>query len=219
MIPFMAAAAAMKGYAQQPFDLDTSFSTNISVWYVSSILPQDDGKVLLSGRIKFPGDTDFRFVTRINSDGTQDNTFPAAVPGGGKLASWTSRVYVGTTQTVRRLWPDGSIDTDFIGMNLGPYFSSSQGGDYHVYPDGRILMSGSHILTDSIRGYMGYHCLVWFSNTGYLDTTAHHRTCAGSLDFFTELPNGKFIGSGSTGIWDGQAASNIIRFHADGALD
>ena len=105
-------------------------------------------------------------------------------------------------------------------MNSSPYFSSFQGGDYHVYPDGRILMSGLHALSDTIRGFTGDHCLIWFSNEGYLDTTgAHHRKCWGSLDFFRELPDGKFIGSGSTSTWDGQPASNIIRFHADGALD
>ncbi|HQV51121.1 MAG: hypothetical protein IPI00_09310 [Flavobacteriales bacterium] len=104
-------------------------------------------------------------------------------------------------------------------MNADPYFSSLQGGDYHVYPDGRILMSGVHNLLDSIRGFEGLYCLVWFSNTGYLDTTKTHRTCAGSLDKFTELPNGQFIGSGSTGVWDGQQASNIIRFNTDGSLD
>ncbi|MBL7964927.1 MAG: hypothetical protein JNM31_13910, partial [Flavobacteriales bacterium] len=214
----MATIAAMKGAAQQPFDLDTSFSANISVWYVTSILPLADGKVIISGQVKFPGDLDFRSGARLNTNGTRDPSFPEVAYMGGKITEWNGRYYTGNGIGLRRSWLSGSLDLSFDMVN-SPYHSNVQGGDYHVYPDGRILMSGLHQLSDSIRGYMGYHCLVWFSNTGYLDTTAHHRTCAGSLDFFTELPNGKFIGSGSTGIWDGQAASNIIRFHADGALD
>jgi hypothetical protein len=105
-------------------------------------------------------------------------------------------------------------------MNLQPYFSSLQGGDYHVYPDGRVLMGCVHDLHDTIRGFTGLHCLIWFSNTGYLDTTKTHRKCAGALMRFRELPDGKFIGSGSTSTWEGQpTGSNIIRFHPDGSLD
>ena len=114
---------------------------------------------------------------------------------------------------------NGSPDLSFISMNDDPYFSSDNGGDYHVYPDGRVLMSGVHLLLDTIRGFTGSHCLIWFSNEGYLDTTAHHRKCSGSLDFFQQLPDGKFIGSGNMSTWEGQPASRIIRFHPDGALD
>jgi hypothetical protein len=109
-------------------------------------------------------------------------------------------------------------------MNNDPLFSSLQGGDYFVYTDGRVLMSGVHQLLDSIRGYEGLYCLCWFSNSGYLDTTRIHRQCAGSLDFFTELPDGNFIGSlgnpPNSASWEGTATgSNVIRFHADGQWD
>lgn len=204
---------------QLPFDLDTTFRTEINSWYVSSILPQADGKTIVSGQIKFPGDLSFRSGTRLNTDGSLDPTFAYPAYMGGKLLAWNGKVYQRNGHLVRRSWPDGTLDPTFIMMNNGPYFSSLQGGDYHVYPDGRILMSGVHVLSDSIRGFEGLYCLIWFSNTGYLDTTKTHRTCAGSLDFFRELPSGQFIGSGSTNTWDGQPASNIVRFDADGELD
>lgn len=212
--------AGLSAQSQQAFDLDTAFRAPIDTWYVSSIAPQPDGDVLLSGQIRFPADPigTFRLLARVDASGQPVAGFPYGY-GGGKLVEWNGRYYVLNNQIVRRVWPNGTTDTDFISMNLGPYFSSLQGGDYHVYPDGRVLMSGVHVLSDSIRGYEGLYCLCWFSNTGYLDTTAHHRNCSGSLDFFQALPNGKFIGSGSTGIWDGQPASNIIRFEADGELD
>jgi hypothetical protein len=208
---------------QQPFDLDTTFRAPIDTWYVSSIAPLPDGRVFLSGMVRFPGDPigSFRGGAMLLPNGQRDMSFPnfPLTIGAGKVTPWNGQYYVATTQTVRRLDVNCLIDPTFIQMNSGPYFSSLQGGDYHVYPDGRILMSGMHVLSDSIRGYEGLYCLIWFSNTGYLDTTAHHRTCAGSLDVFTELPDGNFIGSGSTSTWDGQPASNIVRFHADGELD
>jgi uncharacterized delta-60 repeat protein len=151
-------------------------------------------------------------------NGQRDPTF-TGFWGQGKVTPWNDQYYVRIGDTVRRLLADCLLDPSFIEMNDDPLFSALQGGDYYVYPDGRVLMSGVHVLHDTVRNYLGQYCLCWFSNTGYLDTTAHHRTCAGSLDFFSPLPNGQFIGSGSTGIWDGQTASNIIRFNADGSLD
>jgi hypothetical protein len=217
--------AASEARPQQPFDLDTTFRTAIDTWYVSSVAPLPDGDVLLSGQIRFPGDPigTFRLLARVDQSGNRIPWFPYAY-GGGNLKEWNGRYYVLNNQIVRRIWPDGTTDTDFIGMNFGPYFSSLQGGDYHVYPDGRILMGGVHELRDSIRGFEDLYCLIWFSNTGYLDTTKTHRTCAGSLDFFQELPNGQFIGSlgnpPNTASWEGEpTGSNVIRFNDDGEWD
>ncbi len=208
---------ATAAWAQQPFDLDPSFRTNMNSWYVSSILPLPDGKVFLSGQIKFPGDQSFRGGARLLPTGQQDMSFTNFI-GGGKLTPWNDRIYVQAGSVVRRIMNDGMLDPEF-GMSLDPYVSFLQGGDYHIYPDGRVLLSGVHVMHDTVRNFLGPHCLIWFTNTGKLDTTAHHRTCAGSLDFFTELPNGQFIGTGSTSVWDGQTASNIVRFNADGSLD
>ncbi|MBL7963927.1 MAG: T9SS type A sorting domain-containing protein [Flavobacteriales bacterium] len=171
--------------------------------------------------MRFPGEvTAEKALVRLMPNGVRDESFYNSGLGMGKLMQWnTSSFYVGTSQIVRRILMNGTQDPAFIEMNSGPYFSSLQGGDYYVYPDGRVLMGGRHGLSDSIRGFMGDHCLIWFSNTGYLDTTQHHRQCSGALYRFQELPDGKFIGSGSTSTWDGQPASNIFRFHADGALD
>ena len=207
---------------QQPFDLDTTFRTEINTWYVSSILPQADGKVIVSGQFKFPGDLSFRSGARLNVDGTWDPSFASPAYMGGKLTPWNGKVYQQNGPGIRRSWSDGTLDTDYV-INP-PFVSVLQGGDYHVYPDGRILMSGVHQLLDSIRGYEGLYCLCWFSNTGYLDTTKTHRQCAGSLDFFRELPDGKFIGSlgnpPNTASWQGTATgSNVIRFNDDGQWD
>ena len=207
---------------QQPFDLDTTFRTEINTWYVSSILTQADGRVIISGQLKFPGDLSFRSGARLNVDGSWDPSFASPAYMGGKLTSWNGRVYQQNGPGIRRSWPDGALDTDYV-INP-PYVSPLQGGDYHVYSDGRILLSGVHVLSDSIRGFEGLYCLCWLSNTGYLDTTKTHRQCAGSLDFFTELPSGSFIGSlgnpPNTASWEGTATgSNVIRFNDDGQWD
>jgi uncharacterized delta-60 repeat protein len=204
---------------QQPFDLDTAFRAEMETWYVSSIAPLSEGGILLSGRIRFAGDASFRSTAKILDSGQRDPAFPSGVPGGGKLTEWNGRYYVGTNTLVRRIFPTGAWDDDFILMNDGPYFSSLQGGDYHVYPDGRILMSGVHGLSDTVRGFTGLHCLIWFSNQGYLDTTQTHRKCDGAIYHFKQQPDGKFLCTIAGSEYDGQPVGNVIRVHPNGDLD
>ena len=111
-------------------------------------------------------------------------------------------------------------------MNLGPYFYSFQGGDYHVFPDGRVLMSGSHQLEDSIRGFDGWYSMIWFSNEGYLDTTRIHRRSNGNMFEFEAFPEGsvpevegKFLCSTQGNQYEGQPVGKVFRIHPDGSLD
>src|SRR5690606_4852326 len=97
-------------------------------------------------------------------------------------------------------------------------------GDYHVYPDGRILMSGRHILSDTLRGFVGHYNLIWFSNEGYLDTTRTHRRSNYTnglcqLSHFAELPNSQFICSGTCTEFEGKEVDRIFRVNADGTPD
>ncbi|HMC96737.1 MAG TPA: T9SS type A sorting domain-containing protein [Flavobacteriales bacterium] len=104
-------------------------------------------------------------------------------------------------------------------MNSGPYFGSLQGGGYHVYPDGRLLISGAHTLSDTARGFEGLYNLIWFSNTGYLDTTRVHRKGNGVVYGFKELPNGQFICAGTCTQFDGKAVDWFFRVNIDGTTD
>jgi uncharacterized delta-60 repeat protein len=210
---------SIAAYGQAPIQLDTSFRTLINTWYVSSVLPLSDGDIIISGQLKFPGDLTFRSGAKLHSDGSLDSFFPVAAFMSGKLTAWNGNIYQGNGQIVRRSWPDGSLDPDFIMMNNGPYFSSLQGGDYHVYPDGRVLMSGVHQLSDTVRGFEGLYSLIWFSNTGYLDTTRTHRYCDGSISWFTELPDGKYLCSGILSTYESQPVDHVFRVLPNGALD
>jgi uncharacterized delta-60 repeat protein len=210
---------------QEPFGLDTTFRLNADTWYVGSVVPLESGKILLSGRIRFPGDWPghFRGSVRVHSNGAFDmdfQDFPHTF-GGGRATRWNDRIYIQGGQIVRRLWGDGLIDPSFIMMNDGPYFASYQGGDYHVFPDGRVLMTGYHSLNDSVRGFTGQHCLIWFSNEGYLDTTRIHRTCAPlhMTNTLHEQPDGKFLVCGTGNIYDGQPVGHTFRIHPNGDLD
>ena len=204
---------------QYPFDLDTTFRTDMEETFVNSILLDEEGGLIISGRFRFPSVQNEKRTVRLHSDGTLDMEFNQSVLGGGTLTPWNDRIYVATTQTVRRLLPDGLQDPSFIEMNTGPYFTSLQGGDYHVYPDGRVLMSGAHMLDDTVRGFEGLYSLIWFSNTGYLDTTRTHRLCNGVIYEIEEQPDSKFLCTGTMTTYEGQPVGRVFRVEADGTLD
>ena len=90
-----------------------------------------------------------------------------------------------------------------------------------MYPDGRTLLSGAHILSDSIRGFEGLYNLIWFSNTGYLDTTRTHRKGANNCAVyrFKELPNGQFICTSTCTQFEGKEVDWIFKVNADGTPD
>ncbi len=226
-----ATLAATVGMAQQPFELDPSFQCPIDPigpgsQFVSSILPVAD-RLLVSGLFRFGGDISPKRLGRLNGDGGMDGSFPFSGLAEGKLTAWTGeKFYAGTAQTVRRILPTGQQDVSFIEMNGGLYFSSFQGGDYHLFPDGRVLMSGSHQLNDPTRGFVGFYNLIWFTNTGYLDTTRIHRKGNGNMFEFEALhpaspqgQAGQFICSIQGTEYEGTLVAPVFRINADGSLD
>ncbi|MBK7083268.1 MAG: delta-60 repeat domain-containing protein [Flavobacteriales bacterium] len=89
---------------------------------------------------------------------------------------------------MRRMTPGGLIHHS--SLNASPYFYSLT---RRLHTHGAVLASGQHLLSDSTRGFVGFYDLIWFSNTGYLDTTKVHRQSNGIMWEFKELPDGKFI--------------------------
>jgi predicted secreted protein len=212
------AAFPLAAQGQQPFALDPTFRAQFNDWYVSSILPLEDGDVILSGQIKFAGDQYFRTGVRLNTDGTRNLSFANVTYMGGKLTEWNGKVYAQNGIGVRRLFFDGLLDNTFS-MVSAPYFSALQGGDYHVYPDGSLLISGAHSVNLPDSGWSGLHNLIWFTNTGRLDTTRAPRKGNGVIYRIKELPDGKFMCTGPMTVFEGQPTSYIFRVHADGMLD
>ncbi len=222
LLVLVALVAASAARSQAPFSLDTSFHTNMVDHNVNAIHLLEDGKIFLSGRIRFPGEFYERSTARLYPDGQPDLPFASQYGGGGKIVPWVDgKFYVGTT-TVRRRMSDGLIDPSFIAPQNSPYFQGGGGGgsDFHVFPDGRVLLSGaSHTLSDTARGFVGNYDLIWFSNAGYLDTTRTHRNGNGAVYRFAELPDGRFICNGTGSTFEGLPVDRIFRVHADGAPD
>ena len=213
---FVAAIA----YAQQAFDLDPSFRTAITQQYVSSVLPVEEGKLIVSGKFILPQVSPFYpvYLARFFSDGTLDDSFYPSPYGGGGISAWQDRFYLGNG-LVSRVLTNGELDPTFSNLNLDTLFLSGSSLDYHVFPDGRVLLAGSHSVLDSAHGFYGTYRLVWFTNTGRLDTARVHRRANGAIWYIDEMPDSKFMCSGTFNTYEDISVPHIIRIHADGVLD
>ncbi|MCC6839921.1 MAG: T9SS type A sorting domain-containing protein [Flavobacteriales bacterium] len=221
LIALAATLAAGAAWPQQPFDLDPSFRFNADSWYINSTYPLPDGDVIISGVIAVPGEWPIeRLGARLNPDGSIDPDFRTYPSMGGKSTPWQDQFYCEVGQVVRRFFMDGRIDSSYISIAQAPYCGFLQGGDYHVFPDGRVLVAGGHLLEDSIRGFVGLYGLIWFTNQGYLDTTRIHRRTNSDIYYLHALPDGKFLCSGYATLFDGHPLpSSTFRVMPDGALD
>ncbi|MBS1568602.1 MAG: delta-60 repeat domain-containing protein [Bacteroidetes bacterium] len=187
---------------------------------MGSILPLADGRLVVSGLMEFPGISGQPALAALEPVGSLAPDFAVTGLGGARLTPWQNGLfYVGTSSTVRRILPSGEMDPSFIGMNTDPMFSSGQGGDYHLYPDGRVLLTGSHGVDDPARGHVGLYSLIWFTNTGHYDTTRTPRDTNGAIYRIAPLPNGQFYCGGAFTTYEGVPAYGLVRVEADGTLD
>jgi len=217
-IAFVAIAGALQ--AQQPFSLDTAFRTPINKVFVSSVLPLEDGRLVVSGLMNFQGISGQPSLAALEPDGSLAPDFAVTGLGRGRITPWEDgKFYVATNYAVRRVLPSGHNDSTFIEMSTDPLFTAEQGGDYHVYPDGRVLMSGSHDVSDPVRGFDGLYSLIWFSNTGYYDTTRAPRATDGAIYHIAQLENGQFYCGGAFTHYEGNTAYALVRVQPDGAYD
>lgn len=207
--------------AQQPFDLDVSYGTSIESIYVSDLEILQNGQILISGQLNFQWGDPFTptLGARLNTDGSRDTGFPAFPWMGGRVTIWQDKFYCAVGQTVRRSFLNGTLDGSFQSLNSTPYFSSFQGGDYHVYPDGSVVITGSHTMNVPDSGWVGSHHMIWFNNDGTLDFTRRPRRGNGTISLIVPQPDGKFLLSGAATTWEGVPKPNIFRVHADGTLD
>lgn len=188
---------------------------------------QADGKILISGIVSSYNGSNCGYLTRLNADGTRDNTFnPAgtgtnnevhaiAVQPDGKIVIggiFTS--YNGTTvNRIARLNADGTLDNSF---NSGTGASSTV-YSISLQDDGKIVIGGHFTAYNSTAR----NRVARLNADGSLDTNfTNAYGGANNYVYRTVIqPNGKIIIGGWFSQYNSVARKCIARLNTDGSLD
>ncbi|MDF7812486.1 T9SS type A sorting domain-containing protein [Hymenobacter sp. YC55] len=198
--------------------------------FISNILLQPDGKILVGGGFTTFNGQPFPLVVRLNSDGSVDQSFTfgtaasirqitsLALQPDGKILVGSGTTFNGGVQTggLVRLQPNGTVDSSFnsgTGMDQGGSVSTIL-----VQADGKILIGGS------FTNFAGQQLrwLVRLTSTGVVDPSFIANTTninLGPISALAQQPDGKLLIGGSFTQVDGQPAARIARLLLDGTLD
>jgi hypothetical protein len=222
MVMVVAIGAATTNHAQVPLSVDTTFRSPIlsGSIYVGDLFHFADGRVIASGLMELaPDPWNPKSLVLMDAHGEVISTVGGS-SGSGRIIANGDKFFIGGGQFYRKWNADLTLDWNY--HNINPFISPQHGGRFHVYPDGKVITTGSMDLrsfTDtSILGY-GY-CLVRFDTNGYWDTTFTPRKCvSGFVSNVSELPDGRLQLSGRQDLFDGHEVGCILRVWPDGSLD
>lgn len=212
--------------------LDSAFSTAIGTGPSSGpryieVLP--DNKIMIGGTFVTYNGAAKVGLARLNSDGTLDNTFEAAVTGTGTInVSWATRqadgklVLVGTFTGVggvsrvgiARVSADGALDTSFdpgAGLN-----TPSAANSVALQSDGKVVLAGT------FTSYNGTarSAFARANADGSLDTgMITSLNVSSSIFAIARQDNGKLFVGGNFLTANAMPRANLVKLNADGSND
>ncbi len=199
---------------------DNNFFANVE-GTVYRIARQPDGKLLIGGL--FTGESgNYRFIKRLNADGSTDTTFNIGTgfnsgildiiiqPDGKIVVGGGFTIYNGTpVNRIARLNPNGSLDTSF---------NPGNGADRIVrrlalLPNGKIVVGGDF---DTFNGAIQKRLVILNSN-GSLDpgfVSGFDANLANTVRSLLVQNDGKLVVGGYFQSYDGVARNSIVRLRA-----
>jgi uncharacterized delta-60 repeat protein len=208
------------GSIDNTFNIGTGFDNQ-----VFTIELQSDGKILVGGDFNNYNGTPFKFIVRLNSDGSIDNTFDIgggfnntvqtiSIQSDGKIlvgGSFVQYSGVGTNYIIR-LNSDGSIDNTFV---IGGGFNDTV-LTITIQSDGKILVGG--LFTDYGGNTANY--IIRLNNNGSVDNTFTYGDGFNSFVRTIEVQSDeKILIGGEFTEYDGTLVNYIIRLNPDGSID
>lgn len=222
-IPLIQADNKILGYASDQvirYDADGiddfTFNNNAPQSYTSTLYAmalQPDGKIVYSN----DGYMGIHELRRLNTDGTNDSSFPVISLLAGALevqADGKILVAGALSPTLGRLNDDGSTDFSFA-VSIDGFIS-----DILVQPDGKILAVGTFTQVQGANRFG----IVRLNANGSLDNTFN---AVGFADLFTyfgprqiaRASNGQLIVAGEFTSVNGAVKKNLVKLNIDGTVD
>ena len=216
---------------------DTTFNPGTGAnAMVYRIVPQTDGKILVTGEFTTFNGISKNRITRLNSDGTFDPTFNPAPGANGPVFSievqTDGKILISgafttydsiTTNNVTRLNANGTLDTTF-NVGGGGVFSHQGTPFLKLLSDGKILIAGQ-FLSYNTTARDG---IARLNSDGTLDVTFQPKTMVhlnggtnqkGIINVMTPQSDGKILIGGLLTSYDGVARNGIALLNSDGSLD
>ncbi|MHC9539738.1 MAG: carboxypeptidase regulatory-like domain-containing protein [Vulcanimicrobiota bacterium] len=197
---------------------------------VYSIAVQIDGKILIGGNFTSYNGTTCGNITRLECDGTIDNTFnPLGLVGANKYIENVTlqgdgKILIGGGFTsyqgfncgyITRLESNGNLDLTF---NVGGSGASNTVISITVQGDGKILIGGLFTSYNDTTCSQG---IIRLESSGTLDATFNTggdgaNLCVTNINLQND---GKILIGGSFGSYNGTTCGNITRLNSDGTID
>ena len=220
--------------------LDTVFNNNLGASfnrYIQCVSIQSDNKILVGGGYRRFNNATCSYITRLNSDGTRDNSFDPRLVGlnffssniinsilldtddniilGGHFTNFDG--LIGDRNNIVILNLDGTENTSFYSI-LGTAFNSD-------IIDMKLLSNGSIIVVGSFTVFNGNDrkYIVKLYSDGTEDTNFYSNLGTGFVAQYIQNiyieSNDKIILGGSFTRFNGLSRLNLIRLNADGTED
>ncbi|MCU0436394.1 MAG: putative Ig domain-containing protein [Raineya sp.] len=208
--------------------LDNTLKNNTGIWGDGGtfVKVQSDDKIILYGDIRVYNGTPINRITRLNADGTLDNTLNVGTGFNQSLSALTiqsdGKILVGGSFTsyngtpvnkIARLNPDGTLDNTFSTTGTG---FNSRPNVFALQSDGKILVGGS------FTSYNGTarNRIARLNADGTLDNTFSIGTgFDNSVDVMSLQPDGKILVAGGFNDYNGTTCSDVVRLNSNGSLD
>ncbi len=199
---------------------------------VVSMAVTNDGKILIAGDFMTYNGITVNNITRLNADGTLDNTFNVGGAGANSpldaVAIQTDgKVVIGGTFTsfngttvgrLARLNVDGTLDATFnpggTGLNGGGYITAYE---LKIQPDEKIVVGGAFT---SYNGTL-LNNLIRLNTNGSVDNTFNPGGASASDPVFDLLllADNRIVFSGIVNSYNGTTIERIGCLNPDGTLD
>ena len=207
-------------------------STDSSFWFgdgfnnsVISIQIQSDGKLLMGGDFSSYDNVSRNRITRLNSNGSIDNTFNIGTGFNGRvetiqiqsdgkiLVGGTFSSYNGTTSNkIIRLNSDGSVDNTF---NIGTGFNSDV-ISIQIQSDTKILVGGEFTEYNGTTS----NKIIRLNSDGGIDNTFNVGTGFNDdVETIQIQSDGKILVGGLFTEYNGTTSNGLIRLNSDGSVD
>lgn len=205
-----------------------NFSSNIpgQTPGVGHVIPQPDGKLIVSGYFTHVNGTAVNKIIRLNSNGSLDTSFNIGTgPNNNSYISSVKllpngKILVGGNFTsfnnqpfarLVRLNSDGSLDTAFTGIINGMYVDN-----FIVQTDGKIVAVGD-IFSISNGQFQG---IVRLNANGSVDFTFNPGSGGDNYIFaLAQQADGKILLSGDFRNYNGVERLGLARINSNGSLD